>query len=111
MVPLKIHVWMLINPCFEVWEVIFAVGAFQICIFDNGETGLTAPVDPSVTLSLLNGCRRHGATCDARITLQLGQQKRRYSQGDSTDAEEDLPARRSLHAEASLSRSCFASSS
>ncbi|EPN74367.1 hypothetical protein A233_18562, partial [Pseudomonas syringae pv. actinidiae ICMP 19097] len=80
---------------FEVWEVILAVGAFQICIFDNGETGLTAPVDPSATLSLLNGCRREGATCGARITLQLGKQKRRDNQGGSTDAVEDLPARRS----------------
>ncbi|KPW82926.1 hypothetical protein ALO92_101691 [Pseudomonas congelans] len=77
MVPLKIHVWMLINPGFKVWEVILAVGAFQICIFDDGETGATAPVYPSATMSLLIGCRRHGVTCDARVILNhLGQQKR-----------------------------------
>ncbi len=62
MVPLKIHVWMLINPCFEVWEVILAVGAFQVGIFDDGETGITAPVNPSATLSLLIGCLRQEST-------------------------------------------------
>ncbi|EGH26662.1 hypothetical protein PSYMO_36453, partial [Pseudomonas amygdali pv. mori str. 301020] len=30
-VPLQVHVWMLINPCFELWEIILAVRAFQIC--------------------------------------------------------------------------------
>ncbi|RMP46800.1 hypothetical protein ALQ21_200055 [Pseudomonas savastanoi pv. glycinea] len=54
--PLEVHVWMLINPCFELREVILAVRAFQICIFDNGETGTTAAVNPSATWPLLTLC-------------------------------------------------------
>ncbi|RMO24334.1 hypothetical protein ALQ45_200040 [Pseudomonas amygdali pv. morsprunorum] len=105
---------MLINPCFELWEIILAVRAFQICILDDGESGTAAPVNPRAIMLRLFGCLADafGGVEHLHGLSDIWQAfKSQNCQGDRTDAVQDLATCGSLHAEASLSRNCLASNS